>query len=138
MNDTPQGEAANAGRQFREMTQAGVEKSKEYLKKGSAAADDAASAMQNSFSRAVKGMQDYNGKLLEFARTNTESNVSFMQSVAGVKSPSEFFQLYAEHTRRQLEVLTRQSAELAALTRQMALSSAEPIKTEVAKYNPAG
>ena len=89
--------------------------------------------MTNYCSTALKGMQDYNSKLAEFTQANTKSAVEFVQSLAGVKSPSEFVQVSTEHTKHQLEVMAEQAKELVALTQQVTLKTAEPIKTGLAK-----
>ncbi|MGB7619867.1 MAG: hypothetical protein WBM06_23170, partial [Pseudolabrys sp.] len=61
----------DASEQFRDMAEKGATQSKEAFGQMSAAADRAADVMQNCYSAAVKGMQDYNNKLLEFTHANT-------------------------------------------------------------------
>jgi hypothetical protein len=50
-----------------------------------------------------------------------------------VKSPSEFIELSTEHARKQFESLTQQTKELTALAQQVALATAEPLKTGITK-----
>ena len=50
-----------------------------------------------------------------------------------VKSPSAFGELSTEHARKQLETLTEQTQQLAALGQKVTLATAEPLKTSVAK-----
>jgi hypothetical protein len=58
--------------------------------KGTPAATEAADFIKNSYSTAVKGMQDYNNKIIEFTHANTNAAFDFVQRMSGVKSPSEF------------------------------------------------
>ena len=99
----------------------------------SAATTDTAEMMTNCASTALKGLQEYNSKLAEFTHANTASVVEFLQSLAGVKSPSEFVQVSTEHAKHQLETMTEQAKELAALSQKVTLTTAEPIKTGLAK-----
>jgi len=123
----------DAPQQLREMAETGAKQSKETLEKISAATTEAAEMMTNCTSTALKGMQEYNSKLAEFTQANTASAVEFIQTLAGVKSPSEFVQVSTEHAKHQLETMTEQARELAALTQKLTLTTAEPIKTGLAK-----
>ena len=82
---------------------------------------------QFSYSTAVKGMQDYNNKILEFAHANTNAAFDFVQKMSGVKSPSAFLELWTEHSRKQVETLTEQTKELAVLAKKVTLASAESL-----------
>ena len=86
----------DATEQFRDMTEKGATQSKEVFERMSAATAQTADAMKNCYSTAVKGIQDYNSKLIEFTDANTKSVFDFAQRMSGVKSPSEFFQLSTE------------------------------------------
>ena len=119
----------DASEQFRDMAEKGATQSKEAFGQMSAAADRAADVMQNCYSAAVKGMQDYNNKLLEFTHANTKAAFDFGQRMSGIKSPSEFVELSTEHAQQQLTTLTEQTKQLAALAQQMTLATAEPLRT---------
>lgn len=123
----------DATQQFREVTETGAKQSKETFEKIGAATTEAAEVMANVCSTALKGLQDYNSKLAEFTQTNTKSAFEFVQSLAGVKSPSEFVQVSTEHAKHQLETIAEQTKQLAELTQQVTLTTAEPIKTGFAK-----
>lgn len=88
-------------------------------------------SVKNSYSTAVKGMQDYNNKIIEFTHANTNAAFDFVQRMSGVKSPSEFLELWTEHARKQVETLTEQSKQLAALAQKVTRATAEPLKTGV-------
>jgi phasin len=115
---------------FRAMTGSDA---KETLEKMSAAAAQAGTIMQDSCSTAVKGAQDYSSKFIEFARANTEATLEFVQRLSGVKSPTEFFELSADHSRKQFEILTEQTKELATLAQEVMLATAEPLKAGATK-----
>ncbi len=118
---------------FREMAEKGTTQAKETYEKMNAATAEATDLIKNSFSTAVKGAQDYNNKVIEFAQANTKVALDFVQKLSGVKSPSDFIQLSTDHSREQFETLTEQTKELAALAQKVTLAAVEPFKTGVTK-----
>ena len=127
----------DATEQFRDMTEKGATQSKEAFEKMSAATAQTADVMKNCYSTAVKGIQDYNNKLIEFTHANTKTAVDFAQRMSGVKSPSEFFELSTDLAQQQLETLTKQTQQLAALAQQVSLATTEPLKTGLTKASLA-
>ena len=123
----------DASQIFRATAENGSAQAKEAFEKMSAATTEASALIKNSYSTAVKGAQDYNTKFIEFAQTNTEAALDFVQKLSGVKSPSDFFVLSTEHSRKQFETLTEQTKELAALAQKVTLATAEPLKMGVTK-----
>ena len=117
----------------RETVEKGTAQAKETFAKMSAATSEATDLVKNSCSTAVKGAQDYNNRLLQFAQANTNVAFDFAQRLLGAKSPSEFMELATEHARKQFEALTEQTRELAALGQKVTLATAEPLKTGVTK-----
>src|SRR3984893_8412932 len=77
---------------FREMAEKGTTQAKESYEKMNAATTEAADLIKNSYSTAVKGLQDYNNKIIEFAHANTNAAFDFVQKLSGVKSPSAFLE----------------------------------------------
>ena len=118
---------------FSAMAENGSAQAKEVFEKMSAATADAAALIKNSYSTAIKGGQDYNNKVLEFARTNTEDDFGFAQNFLKVELPSDFVELSTEHSRQQFETLTEQTKELAALAQKVTLATAEPLRAGVTK-----
>ena len=131
-NTKPKSLNTDASQHLRE-TETSTQQSKEMFEKIGMATSEAAEVMTNCCSAALKGMQDYNSKLIEFTQANAKSHVEFLQKVAGVKSPTEFFELSASHNRSQLERLADQAKQLTELTKQVTLATAEPVKTGLAK-----
>ena len=124
---------SDAPKQLRDIAETGAAQSKEAFEKMSAATTEAANLMKNCYSTAVKGAQDYNNKVIEFTHANTNSAYDFVQKLCGVKSPSEFVEVSTEHARKQLETLTEQTKQLAALAQHATVATAEPLKTGFAK-----
>ncbi len=123
----------DATQAFRATAENGSAQAKEAFEKISAATTEATALIKDSYSTVVKGAQDYNTKVIEFAQTNTEAALDFVQKLSGVKSPSDFFVLSTEHARKQFETLTEQTKELAALAQKVTLETVEPLKTGVTK-----
>jgi len=129
MNTTAKPKSANVTQQFRDATHTSAERSKEVFETIGAATTEAAEVMTTCCSAALKGIQDYNSKVLEFASANTASYVEFVQKLASVKSPSEFAEVSAEHGRYQLETVAEQAKQLAGLAQKVT----EPLTTGLAK-----
>ena len=116
----------DATQAFRATAEKGSAQAKEAFEKMSGATAEATDLIKNSYSTAVKGAQDYNTKVIEFAQANTEAALDFVQKLSGMKSPSDFIEFSADHSRKQFETLTEQTKELAALAQKVTLASAEP------------
>ena len=114
-------------------TKAAATQPAEAYEKMTAATSEATDVIKESYSTAVKGAQDYNNKLLEFAQTNNNTAFEFAKRLFDVKSPSEFIELSTERARQQFATLTEQTKELAALAQKVTLASTEPLKAGVAK-----
>jgi len=126
MNTTAKPKSVNVSQQLRDLTDTSAERSKEAFETASTGAADV-------ITTALKGMQDYNSKVIEFSQANTKSYVEFVQKLAGVKSPSEFFEVSTDHGRYQLETVAEQAKQLAELSQKVTLATAEPLKTGFAK-----
>ncbi len=129
---------ADATEQIRNLAEQGATQSKEAFTRMNAATSEAANVMQNSFSSALKGMQDYNSKFIEFTQANAKAGVDFAQRLSTVKSPSDFIALWTELTQQQLTTLTDQTKELAGLAQKVMLASAEPLRKGFTKTSASG
>jgi phasin len=124
---------ADATQAFRETAENGSVQAKVAFEKASIVAADATTLMKDSYSRSLKGAQEYHTKAIEFAQANTKAVFDFAQELVGVKSPSEFFELSTDHSRKQFEALTEQAKEFAMLAQKVTLATAEPIKAGATK-----
>jgi phasin len=111
----------------------GITESRAAFAKAKASADDAANAFELSFSAARDGALAINAKALEALRTNTEANFDFVKASLAVKSASDLFALQSEFARKQIEVLTGQVKDIAALTQKTVAEAVEPLKEQIAK-----
>jgi hypothetical protein len=89
--------------------------------------------IKGGYSAAVKGAQNYNNKLLEFAQANTNTAFEFAQRLLDVKSSAEFIELSTERARKQFATLTEQTQELATLAQRVTLATTEPPRADVTK-----
>jgi len=137
MNTNPKSKSSHPefSRQLRDMTETGAQQSNEVLERIGTATSQAADVMKNCCSTALRGMQDYNAKLIEFTQENAKSHVEFLQKLAGVTRPAEFMALVNSHARDQLERVSNQAKELSELTKRVMLDTAEPVKTGLAKVS---
>lgn len=133
MDTNTKPKSANTTQQVHTMTEKEAELAREVFEKLGAASSEAANVMTNCCSTALKGMQDYNSKVIEFIQANTRSYVEFVQKLAGVKSPSELLEVSTDHGRHQLETVAEQTKQLAELAQKLTLASAEPLKKGFAK-----
>lgn len=88
---------------------------------------------ENNFSTVVDGVQEYNLKVLEIAKTNADAAFDYAKQIVSVKSPSEMMVLWTAHARKQFDALTEQTKELATLGKKVSSASVEPLTSGVAK-----
>ena len=123
---------------FREMTEKGVEQTRDAYAKAKVASEEAADLLENTYEAAAKRATDYNRKLIEITRANTRAAFDYVHELLGVKSPSDFIELSTTHMRKQFEIVSGQNNELCALTQEIATEAAGAIKTGSSKaFNKA-
>jgi phasin len=120
----------DAPRAFSKMADKSVMQTQEAYRKMST---ETADLIKTSSANALKGLQDYNNKFLEFAHTNSNAAFGFMQKLHDVESPSEFMELSTEHARTQTQTLTEQTKVLAELAQKIALAGAKPLQEGLGK-----
>src|ERR1700756_3803921 len=113
---------------FREFAERGVAQAKDTYEKMKSAAEEATDVLEDTYAAATKGASDYGLKVIEVARANTNAAFDFAGQLMTVKSLSEMVELSTAHTRKQFEVLTAQSKELAAIAQKVATDACEPVK----------
>lgn len=118
---------------FREIAEKSVAQAKEAYDKVKAAAEEATDALEDTYTTAAKGASDYNLKVIEAARANTNAAFDFAREMLDVKTLSEAVELSTAHARKQFEQLSEQTKELAALAHKVANESAEPLRNSVNK-----
>jgi phasin len=132
-NVKPKSATTTASENVRDMAESGAEQTRQEFDKISAASKDAAEFMRDCCSAAVKGLQDYNSKVAQFAQDNTKAHMEFLQKLASVKTPAEFIGCSSDHAMRQLEKVNEQTKRLTELAQEVTLATAEPLKTGFSK-----
>jgi phasin len=117
------------GEEVRRTADRVTDQSTQAFERTAAAANEAAESIRDCCSKAVKGAQDYHNRALEFTQTNANRSFEFAQKLLGVKSPSEFFEVSTDHTRRQWEVIADQAKQLTELAQKTTLAATEPLRT---------
>jgi phasin len=130
MVDIPKLEAhaAEATAAFREFAEKGITQAKDNYAKMKTAAEEATSILETTYGHATKGAADYGLKMVEVARTNSNAAFDFATELLGARTLAQVVEISTSHTRKQIEQMTEQAKELAALVQKVATQTAEPIK----------
>jgi phasin len=118
---------------FREFTEKGVSQAKENYEKMKSAAEEANGLLEDSYATVSKGATEYGFKVIEAARTNTSAAFDLASELMNAKSFSDFVELSNAHARKQFDILTSQSKELATLVQKVATETAAPVRESVSK-----
>jgi len=116
---------------LRELAEKGMAQTKEAYEKMRAAAEDATGALEGTLSIAAKGTADYNRKVIEVARANTNAVFDYARDLLDAKSVSDVAELSTAHARKQFEALSQQTKDLTMLAEKLATATSEPIKTRL-------
>ena len=120
-------------RDVRTALEKSVVQSRAVFAKAKASADDAASAIEVSFSAAKDGVLAINAKAFEALRANAEANFDYLKASFAAKSLSDLVALQSQFARKQVETMTAQAKDIGALAQKAMTETAEPIKEQVAK-----
>jgi hypothetical protein len=93
----------------------------------------AGEVMSDTYAANMKGVQEYNAKMMEFANANTTAAFEFMRQLTTAKSPTEFFTMSSNHMRQEFETYTRQAQELAAIAQKATTATTGTIKSGLNK-----
>jgi phasin len=116
---------------FREIAEKSVTQAKDNWEKIKAATEEATDLIEDSYATASRGAADYNLKLIEAARANTNAHFDYAGQLLGAKSLSEAVELSTAHLRKQFDILSTQTKELTALAQRVATDTVEPLKESV-------
>ena len=119
------GVSGNVTQVLRETTEKTAAQAKETFEDVSAATAAAGNLVRDTYSTAARSAQEYNAKVIEFAQTNTQTNLEFVKKLSNVKSPTEFLELSTNHSRKQFETLAEQARELLSLAQKTMLTATE-------------
>ena len=130
MDNIPKNKAEEQARRTAERV---TERSKEGFERITAVSGETAETMRDSYSKALKGAQDYQNRLIEFTQTNADRSFELAHRLLSAKSPSELVEVSSDHLRRQWEIMADQAKQLAELTQNVTLATAEPLKAGLEK-----
>jgi phasin len=125
--------AKNADPPFKTTAQNGSSQAKEASEAMTHVPAESADLIKNCYVTGLKSAHEYNAKVMECAKSNTEASFSFVQTLVDVKSPSDFLELSPDYPRRQFETLTEQTKDLMALAQRVTIATVEPLKSAVSK-----
>ena len=90
-------------------------------------ARETANRAQESASRAAEGFREYQLKLVSAAQENANALFEYAHEAVEARSISDLIELSTEHTRRQVELISKQARELAASAQNLAAGTAWPM-----------
>jgi phasin len=118
---------------FRQLTEKSAAQSKEMYEKMRVGAEEATGLLENTFKTAATGAAEFNRKLIENARSNTNAIFDHAIALLGTKSLSEAIEVSTAHVRQQFEAVAEQSKDLTALAQKVTTETAEPVKQGIDK-----
>jgi phasin len=100
---------------FREFADQGVAQARAIYEKAKAATEKATDQLKDTYTAVAKSATDYNLKVIEIARANTNTAFDNANELLGAKSLPEFVELSNAHARKRFEAMTAQTKELTEL-----------------------
>lgn len=138
MNDIISKLAADAKARTDAMTAEFGERTKDALAKTNKLAEDAAEfnksnveAVVASTKIAAKNLETLRDESMGFARKSFEDGSAAMQSLTSIKSPAEFFKLYAENSKKAFDAAVAQTSKNSELLLKMTNESFAPISNRM-------
>jgi hypothetical protein len=110
-------------RRFAEKT---TRAARENFERGAAEIEHATRNAEESYSLGAAGIR-------ELAHANSEAVFELAHDIASAEAPSDLAAIWAEHARRQFELMTRQSKELTDLGQKLAGRTTEPLARSVSE-----
>jgi hypothetical protein len=108
-------------------------KARETFDKVTATGAETVQSLQQGFASAIENARDLNVRLIDMARANTDAAFDFAHEVATVTKASDLVEVWSSHTRKQVDMLTKQANELTTLGQRFASTTAEPVKRATSK-----
>jgi phasin len=112
---------------FREMATQVAAQAKETVEKMGNATGEASRLVESACTSAASGAAEYNRKLVEVARSNTQAVFDYSLALLKVTTLNEVVELSSAHVQKQFEAMSAQTKELAALAHKAAAAAMEPM-----------
>jgi phasin len=123
--------ATKSNEAFRQTAETSVAQAKDTYEKAKVATEQATDILKDTYETAAKGATEYNLKIIEIARSNTNAVFEHAQKLVGAKSPLEFVELSTAHARKQFDTMMAQNKELTELAQKLTTKMTEPLKVGV-------
>jgi phasin len=124
--------AIQSNEAFRQTAEKGVAQAKDTYEKAKVATGQATDILKDTYATVAKGVTDYNLKIIEIARANTNTAFEHAQKLIGTKSPLEFVALSTTLARKQFDTMIAQTKELTELAQKVTTEVTQPVKAGVA------
>jgi hypothetical protein len=98
---------------FREMAEQARAQAQETIQKIEKATSEAGRLIETSSATAASGVAEYNQKLVEVARTNSQSVFAYALALLNAKSMNEVVELSSAQLQNQFQLMSDQTKELA-------------------------
>jgi hypothetical protein len=112
----------------------GAGAARENLRKGEAAAKESLSQMERGISTSLEGVRDFNLKMIELMRANTDASFDLATSLITAKSPTDVFETWQSFAAQQSQTLQKQTQELTALTQTVAQETMQPVTNAADRF----
>src|SRR5882757_6313274 len=116
-----------------EMPEALRETAEKAVAQAKATAHETTELLKDTYANVTKGTADYNLKIIEFARANTNNAFEYAQELMAMKHPSDLVALSTAHAHKQFETMIAQAKELAELAQKVTTDTTAPLKVGVTK-----
>ena len=138
MNDTVKKFADEAKTRAEALTADFQERSKEALAKSSKLAEEAVEfnkanveALVEAGKIAAKGMETLGQECVTYARKSFEDTTAALKGYTAVKTPADFFKLYAENSKKAFDAAVAQTSKTSELVVKLTNDSFAPISNRV-------
>ena len=118
---------------FRDLAEKSSSKTKETLSKVKEVTEEAGKTVEATLQNAQAGTVELGMSAIGMIRTNTESSLAHIESLLGVKSVSEFFELQTSFFRKQAEAAVEQVKVLTETSKKIAENVSQPGKAAAEK-----
>lgn len=118
---------------IRDFTEKGAEQSRDAFARLKTTAEDAAKTVEATVETAQAGTVELGLKAIGALRANTESSLTHMEELLGVKSMSDFIELQTAFVRKQTEATVEHAKSMQEATRKLAESVVRPGKEAAEK-----
>jgi phasin len=121
--------------EMQEKVRANAEKGIEQLRTHYASlkgnAESATDKLEESVAAAHAGTREFNMKVVDLFRAQTNAGFEHMQSLFSVKTVADAVKLQQDFAKTQVEALQTQSKELAEIAKKVATDVVEPVKASI-------